>query len=149
LCRRAHVGATASSQPSVASAAGGESRLRVSARLILVIDDNPDVVALARFALEEVGYCVHAALGCAALHLAAEERPALILLDLGLPELDGREIAQRLRADPRTQDIPIVTVSGHDPFGALAHAVDSNDHLPKPFTTAALREMVARWVPEA
>lgn len=123
----------------------GRKKVHLAARLVLVVDDNPDIVEVITSTLHQAGYRVRTALGQEALQIAADEHPALILLDLGLPELDGREMAQRLRADPHTRHIPIVTMSGHDPWRALAQAVGSNDHLAKPFATAHLEEIVARW----
>jgi signal transduction histidine kinase/DNA-binding response OmpR family regulator/CHASE3 domain sensor protein len=76
---------------------------------ILVIDDDPDVRMLLEDTMVEAGYQVKtAAGGQEGLKLAQEERPGMILLDLMMPGMDGFEVLERLRADPRTISIPVV-----------------------------------------
>jgi two-component system, cell cycle response regulator DivK len=56
---------------------------------------------------------VEAANGEDAIRLAYERQPALVLMDLGLPKMDGWEAARRIKADPRTRDVPVLAISGH------------------------------------
>src|SRR5690606_27241735 len=83
-------------------------------RRVLVVDDNEDaVMALSRL-LEFSGHVVRKAYdGPAALAAAAEFRPDAVLLDIGLPELDGYEVARRLRADPAFDGLLLIALSGY------------------------------------
>jgi two-component system, OmpR family, alkaline phosphatase synthesis response regulator PhoP len=106
--------------------------------LILVVDDEPKVVRLARDYLEKHGFRVAtAADGQSALAVARREKPDLIILDLMLPILDGREVCKTLR---RESDTPIIMLT------ALAEEVDqvtgleigADDYITKPFSPRAL-----------
>lgn len=91
-----------------------------AARRVLVVDDQPDHRAIYRAVLEHRGYEVmEAADGDAAVRLAEEARPHLVLIDVGLPWMDGWEVTRRLRSVPRTAAIPVVAISAHvGPEGA-------------------------------
>ena len=79
---------------------------------ILVVDDEPDIVALVYYHLAKAKYRVStAASGPDALALAKRERPALIVLDVMLPEVDGLEVCKILRRDPVTAAIPILMLT--------------------------------------
>src|SRR2546430_493134 len=81
---------------------------------ILVVEDNPLNLELVRDILTAEGYEVlEAADGASGVAIAALERPALILMDLQLPRLDGLEATRLMRADPRLADIPILAVTAH------------------------------------
>jgi DNA-binding response OmpR family regulator len=77
--------------------------------LVLVVEDDPRVAAYLDRALAQAGYCVeHAPDGIAALQAAAAHNPDLLVLDVGLPGLDGLEVARRLRA---TSTVPILILT--------------------------------------
>lgn len=106
--------------------------------LILVVDDEPKIARLARDYLEKNGYRVTTASdGQTALTTARREKPDLIILDLMLPALDGREVCKILR---RESDVPIIMLT------ALAEEVDqitgleigADDYITKPFSPRAL-----------
>jgi CheY-like chemotaxis protein len=79
---------------------------------ILIIEDNKDNSDLVGFLMESAGFEVLIAVdGFKGLALAAEHVPDLIVLDLMMPEMDGWEVAEKLRTDPTTAEIPIVVVS--------------------------------------
>jgi len=106
--------------------------------LILVVDDEPKVTRLARDYLEKNGYRVlTAADGPAALMMARRERPALMILDLMLPGMDGREVCRVLR---RESDIPIIMLTAlaeeSDQISGLELGAD--DYIVKPFSPRAL-----------
>jgi two-component system alkaline phosphatase synthesis response regulator PhoP len=110
-------------------------------KTILVVDDEPKIVALARDYLEHAGFAVIAAGdGPAALALARSRRPDLVVLDLGLPGLDGLDVARALRRD---SDVPILMLTARtdeaDRIAGLELGAD--DYVSKPFSP---REMVAR-----
>ncbi|HID89710.1 MAG TPA: response regulator, partial [Anaerolineae bacterium] len=80
--------------------------------VILVVEDDPDVANLIRYHLEAAGFQVEiAATGQEALQMAREVDPALITLDLLLPDINGLAVLQQLKADPETTAIPVVVVS--------------------------------------
>ncbi len=115
-----------------------------TARPILVVDDDAKIVRLVRAYLERDGYrVVDAADGRAALAAVARERPALIVLDLMLPEIDGLSVVRAIR---RTADIPIIILSARgttaDRITGLGSGAD--DYLPKPFSPAELVLRVGR-----
>jgi two-component system, OmpR family, KDP operon response regulator KdpE len=118
---------------------------------ILVVDDEPQIHRFLGPTLQAAGYAVERAdTGADALRLAASRSPDLILLDLGLPDLDGQIVLARLRAFTR---VPIVVVSARDRADEKIAALDAgaDDYVEKPFdigelfarVRAALRHGVA------
>ena len=110
-------------------------------RTILVVDDEPRIVELARDYLEHAGFRVITANnGRAALDATRRERPDLVVLDLGLPGLDGLDVTRELRRDG---SIPIVMVTARDDEldKLLGLELGADDYLTKPFSP---RELVAR-----
>ena len=116
---------------------------------VLVVDDDPHLVAFLMAALEEEGYQVLSAVDGAALQLAHERPPDLILLDIMMPIMDGVEVTRRLRADPVTAQIPIIIMSARHRLAVLGPRLSVNDQLPKPFDLTDLYKTVARWLPAA
>lgn len=81
---------------------------------ILYIEDNPGNRLLVRRILEAEGYAVKEAIdGIEGLKVAAQERPILILLDINLPEIDGYDLARRMRDMPNLQGVPILAVTAN------------------------------------
>ena len=110
-------------------------------KTVLVVDDEPKIVQIARAYLEHAGFAVVSASdGKAALATARSSRPDLIVLDLGLPELDGLDVARALRRD---STIPIVMLTGRgdeaDKIAGLE--IGADDYVTKPFSP---KELVAR-----
>jgi len=108
---------------------------------ILVVDDESHIVELVRLYLERDGFRVESASdGARGLRLALELRPALIILDLMLPEVDGLEVCRRVRAD---SDVPIVmlTAREEDVDKIVGLELGADDYLTKPFNP---RELLAR-----
>jgi CheY-like chemotaxis protein len=117
-------------------------RLQSSA---LVVDDDIFVVSALAELLEDEGYDVHTATnGFSALRQAIEQRPAVILLDLALPERSGGELLQDLRADPVLRDVAVVVVSGHIDGMSERERADSDGLVGKPFDAAELLATVQR-----
>lgn len=114
---------------------------------ILVVDDEPDLRLLVRMTLEGSGYDVEEATTAAeALERANEIRPALILLDIRLPDAEGFDVLKALRADAQFTDTPVVMMSAHSSPPTLRKAEDigSHDYLIKPFKYDDLLAMVAK-----
>src|SRR5439155_15915760 len=81
---------------------------------VMVVDDYPDAREMYSEYLEYCGFeVVQAANGMEALQRAIEAQPDIILMDLSLPVMDGWEATRRLKADPRTENIPVVALTGH------------------------------------
>ncbi len=92
--------------------------------LVLVIEDNEQNLYLARFLLEQNGYhVVEARSGREGIELAARERPALILLDIQLPEMDGYAVARELRQNPSLDGVPIGAVTSYAMVGDRERAL--------------------------
>jgi signal transduction histidine kinase/CheY-like chemotaxis protein len=118
-----------------------------ASRRILVVDDNFDAADTLTMALELHGHIVRAAYGAAdALVQANDFRPSLILLDIGLPDMNGYEVARRLRAEPWGNDITLVAATGWSQEADRQRAQDAgfDDHLVKPIEFARLLELLAK-----
>ena len=111
---------------------------------VLVVDDEPNIVMSLRFLMEREGLEVEVApTGEAALQ-ALERAPAdLVLLDVMMPEIDGFEVCQRIRAHPAWAGTPIImlTAKGREVEREKGRALGADDYITKPFST---RELVAR-----
>jgi two-component system KDP operon response regulator KdpE len=108
---------------------------------VLVVDDEPQILRVLRINLTARQYTVITAdSGAAALRATADEHPDLIILDLGLPDLDGVEVIRRLRTWTR---IPIIVLSGRIDSRDKVHALDAgaDDYVTKPFS---VDELLAR-----
>ncbi len=104
-------------------------------RKILVVDDESSMRFLLRMVLETQGFeVVEAHHGAAALERVKEEQPDLVVTDLMMPVMSGRELIERLRADAGTAGIPIVVVSAN----ANAEVAGADAALRKPFDVDAL-----------
>jgi PAS domain S-box-containing protein len=116
-------------------------------RRVLVVDDNADAAASLALLLQFSGHEVHVAHeGEAALRLADAVRPDAVLLDVGMPGMDGYEVARRLRQRPGTKDLVIIAVTG---YGAeadrrQARAAGFDHHLTKPIEVASVADLIAR-----
>src|SRR5919197_5985809 len=83
-------------------------------RTVLVVDDDPSITEFVEMALEDAGYQVLAAVGGAALQVAHDRHPDVILLDIMMPGMDGVEVSQYLQTDPATADIPPLVMSENE-----------------------------------
>lgn len=111
---------------------------------ILAVDDTPNNLKLLQMVLEQAGYKVRLATsGPMALTSVQAKSPDLILLDMNMPEMDGKEVCRRLKTDPSTKDIPIMflTVAQETGEKVQAFEVGAVDYLTKPFSPP---EMLAR-----
>ena len=109
---------------------------------LLLIEDDPVIRSRLIGALRERGYVVASAdKGMIGLGLAVEDRPDLVLLDLGLPDIDGTEVLRMLRA---VSAVPVIITSARDDDPALVQALDAgaDDYLVKPFSAAQLEARV-------
>jgi len=112
---------------------------------ILVLDDNGPNLKYARTVLESRGYAVVTVADArAAWRALADERPALILIDLHIPGVDGLTFLRELRAGAETRTIPAVMMTAYDLPGAAQHAMDAGAqaYVIKPVTIATFISVV-------
>jgi DNA-binding response OmpR family regulator len=112
---------------------------------VLVVDDHESIRLLCRANLESDGIrTVEAADGVEAVERARAEQPDAILLDVMLPRLSGWEVAETLRDDPQTSDIPIIFISAKSSLWDIAHGLELGglDYLTKPFDPEALAPLI-------
>ena len=117
----------------------------LSKETILVIEDEEDIQELLRYNLERDGYAVISCLtGEDGLLSLEQERPDLVLLDLMLPGLDGKEICRRLKRDDATSDIPIImlTARGEESDIVAGLELGADDYVTKPFSPKVLTARV-------
>jgi two-component system CheB/CheR fusion protein len=115
---------------------------------VLLIEDNAEVAAACRALLEYLGHSAEvAATGLAGLEAAAALRPDVVLCDIGLPDIDGFEVARRLRARAPAPDLVLLAVSGHGEVADMARSASAgfDGHLVKPVSSAALSRALAAF----
>lgn len=117
----------------------------VEPRTVLVVDDEPDVLLLCRVNLEFEGYrVIEAGDGEEALDRLADEVPDVVLLDVMMPKLDGWAVLERIKADPRTAEVPVVMltakVQDHDQIRGWSSG--AAEYITKPFSPLSLSQVV-------
>jgi CheY-like chemotaxis protein/anti-sigma regulatory factor (Ser/Thr protein kinase) len=119
---------------------------------VLVIDDIPDVADVLKMLLDLEGFetCV-AYSGAVALESAREFRPDVVICDIGLPEMDGHEIARRLRRDPELAPATLIAMTGWGAEGEVRRTRESgfDFHLVKPVDANSLLELLSQMQPRA
>ncbi len=111
-------------------------------RTVLVVDDEPAIRDLIVAVLEEEGYrALGAGSGRRALELLPVEQPDLVLMDIMMPEMDGREALGRMRAAPGLDRIPVVLMSAAFDADRIDHRISA--FLPKPFDLDQLLDTIA------
>ncbi|MEN8160423.1 MAG: winged helix-turn-helix domain-containing protein [Myxococcota bacterium] len=111
---------------------------------ILVVDDEPDLLELVRFQLEQAGFEVETAPdGRIGLEAIRRRRPSLVVLDWMLPDLPGSEVCRQLRADPALRDLPVLllTAKAEEIDRVVGFELGADDYVTKPFSP---RELVLR-----
>ena len=124
------------SQPSPPALAG---------RRVLVVDDNPDAAESLEMLLRILGAEVRTALdGEAALQALAHHRPSVVLLDIGLPDMDGYELARRARQEPGGSGITLIALTGwgEEEDRRRSREAGIDHHLVKPVDFAALEQLL-------
>ncbi|OGP98948.1 MAG: hypothetical protein A2W10_00120 [Deltaproteobacteria bacterium RBG_16_55_12] len=114
---------------------------------ILIIEDNDDNRDILKHQLEYLGYeVVEAADGLEGLNQVAKEQPDLVIVDIMMPGIDGKEVARRLRADSKTKDLPVLaaTVLFHSEDIHSCLVAGCNDVLTKPFTLQQLKDRLEK-----
>lgn len=117
--------------------------------VILIVEDNPLNLELARDILEGAGYAVLSATDAAeGLRIAKDEQPDLVLMDLRLPDLDGLQALRQLKADAATQGIPVVALTAQAMRGDEQQAREAgfDGYISKPIDTRSFVKTVAGFL---
>lgn len=118
--------------------------------VVVVIDDSQTIRKILELTLQRLGFRVYvAATGVAGLAAIAEHQPALVFLDIVLPNVNGYQLCQVIKKNPRYTGIPVIMLSGKDGIfdkmrGRLAGA---NDYITKPFEPGAVLATVQKHLP--
>ena len=119
---------------------------------VLVVEDSDAIRMAFTILLEESGYHVDAAAtGAEGVRMAAERAPDLVLLDLGLPDIPGVEVARRIKSAPGTSRVPVVALTGRDDDAdrEALHAAGCTAYLVKPVDTQALIRALPGYIENA
>jgi DNA-binding response OmpR family regulator len=113
---------------------------------ILIVDDTRDILQVVSRRLQSWGYePLTAETGEEGLRIAQEELPDLVLLDIMMPKMRGRDVCAKLKADPRTRHIPVIFLTA---LGLADHVkagmdLGADDYIVKPFEPAELKDRIA------
>jgi CheY-like chemotaxis protein len=116
---------------------------------VLIVEDHPDMRELLVWQMELMGFLAipakHAREG---VEKAMQEKPQLILMDIMMPGMDGREAARLLRSNPETRDIPILAATALFRESDLRSCIEAgcNDYIVKPFTFQQLQGKVQEFI---
>jgi CheY-like chemotaxis protein len=133
--------------PAPAPSASAAMAPQAAGRRVLLVDDHEDARAMLRMMLELIGHEVaEAGDGLAALEAARAFRPQVAVVDIGLPRIDGYEVARRLRADPATAGIALIALTGYGQDEDRQRALEAgfDEHLVKPVDEQRLLGAIAR-----
>jgi CheY-like chemotaxis protein len=118
---------------------------------ILYAEDNEDNIYMLKLRLKKKGYdIITAENGLEAVNKAKDSKPDLILMDVGMPIMDGHEATKRIKADPETKHIPIIILTAH----ALvtdkekAKEIGADDFETKPVNASSLMEKIKKLLPQ-
>ncbi len=120
---------------------------------ILYVEDNPDNMRLVKRALEAKGYVIHGAVdGLTGLQMAESVMPAVILLDINLPDIDGYEVARRIRKHRNSdlRHVPIIAITANTLKGDAEKALDAgcDVYMSKPINIRELWARVEAFMPD-
>jgi DNA-binding response OmpR family regulator len=116
-------------------------------KTVLIVDDEPNIVVPIEFLMEQNGYSVLVAgSGEEALEIIAKHNPDLVLLDIMLPGIDGYEVCEIMRLDPKWQKIKIIflTAKGRDVDVAKGMVLGADAYVIKPFSNVEIIENVRK-----
>ncbi len=113
-------------------------------RYVLVAEDDPDILGLVIAVPEDAGYEVGSTAGARTLDEIQRRRPDIVLLDYQMPGMDGVRIAQELRSNPATRNIPIIAMTAAGRVAVVCREMDASGCLGKPFDIDLLVRTVDR-----
>ncbi len=118
---------------------------QLAVKKALIVEDNQDILELLIQLLETLGFTVVSAnTGMEGVTKAVEEKPQLILMDIMMQGMDGREATRRIRSIQETKDIPILVITAITDKSQLRECIKAgcNDYISKPFTAKDLQEKI-------
>ncbi len=119
---------------------------------VIYIEDDPEMIELIHLILQQHHFTVKGALsGDEGLAIIRRESPDLILLDLMMPNMDGWEVYQQLKTDPKTRNIPVIIITARaQPIDRVLglHIVKVDDYISKPFKPQELLDSIERVLNE-
>jgi CheY-like chemotaxis protein len=121
-------------------------------QLVLVVEDHEDTQTCVAEQLADYGFEVATASdGESAMRSIRERRPALVYLDMNLPNVSGYDVCEQIRSDPALQDIPVVMTSAHTSINVHASCIESgaDAFVPKPFDLDVFAEMIESMISRA
>ena len=124
----------------------------MSTKTILYVEDNEFNRKIVRDLLASTSYrLIEATDGEAGVATALQEAPDLILMDIQLPKISGLDATRRLRADPRTAQIPIIAITSYALSGDDQNALDAgaSAYLAKPYSPRELLHLIRKFAPES
>ena len=116
----------------------------------LLVEDHVDLLEILTWQMEKMGFSVISARrGKEGIEKAFREKPHLILMDIMMPGMDGREATRRIRSNPETKDIPILAATVLYRESDLRSCLEAgcSDYIVKPFTPQDLREKIMEYFP--
>lgn len=113
---------------------------------ILIVEDNRAIASALKIVLQHEGYETKWCEDESVYGVIQDWQPELILMDLKMPRLDGSEVTSTLKADPVTQEIPVIVVTAENITRERLAAMHANDLLTKPFPVPRLLERVRYWI---
>ena len=121
---------------------------QIDKRKILIVDDEPSVRQVLRRTLNKNYIVLEAADGEEAVNMARKEKPALVLMDLMMPKMDGYTSCHVIKTDPVTKVIPVVilTAVGHELNAKLARGLGADGYITKPFRSQDLLDSVDQFL---
>ncbi len=117
---------------------------------VLIVEDHVDLLEILTWQMEKMGFSVISARrGKEGIEKAFREKPHLILMDIMMPGMDGREATRRIRSNPETKDIPILAATVLYRESDLRSCLEAgcSDYIVKPFTSQELREKIMEYFP--
>ena len=122
----------------------------IATKTVLYIEDNPHNRRLVRRTLERRGYAIVEAVdGLSGLEMVRELKPPLVLLDIGLPKMDGMEVVSRIKADEALSHIPVIALTASAMRGDRERFLEAgcDDYLSKPIQVLELLDKVNQYYP--
>ncbi len=123
---------------------------RVRTKKAVTVEDHPALMEILSLQLETLGFSVISANnGMEGVEKAITNKPDLILMDIMMPGMDGREATRRIRSNPETKDIPILAATVLFNESDLRSCIEAgcNDYIVKPFSHQELREKIMDFIP--
>lgn len=116
----------------------------IKTKKIFIADDDYAIVDATSLMLQAMGYDVSSTLNGATVPVALQSKPDLLLLDIWMSGIDGRDICRQLKADPETVNIPVLMISASRDIRESALISGANDFLAKPFEMNELIDKIEK-----